>query len=86
MRFTIQQSELNAAIATVQKALRPGSPNPMLDGIFVEAKGGDVRLMCSDTTLQIESLCAAQVEGEGTMVLPGRLFGDLIRRDRKSVV
>ena len=80
MRFTTQQSDFSAAISAVQKALRPGALSAMLDGIFVEVKEGKLRLMCTDMTLQIECFCTADIEEEGGIVLPGRLFGELVRK------
>ena len=80
MRFRVNTQDLNAAITTVTKALSSKTTLSILEGIYIEAAEQGVLLRCTDLSLQIESIIAAEVEEEGAIVLPGRLFADITRR------
>ena len=72
MRLFIDNQELNAAIATVIKAMSTRTTMQVLEGIFLEATFKDgVRMKCSDLSLQIETFVPATVEEEGVLVVPG---------------
>lgn len=80
MKFAIEKSDFLAAINTATKALSSHCITPILEGIYVEAGDDGLRIMCSDGSLQIETMIAATVDSIGAVVLPGRLFGDIIRK------
>lgn len=80
MRVSVDLKTLQAGIATVVKSLSSRPSLPILEGIYVEASSKGLLLRCSDLTLQIESLIEANVEEEGAVVLPGRLFSEMMRR------
>jgi DNA polymerase-3 subunit beta len=80
MRFYLNNQDLNAGISTVIKALPPRSGNAAREGIFIEASKEGIRLKCSDLSLQIETVVPAGVEEEGSVVLPGRIFSELVRK------
>ena len=81
MRLFIDNQELNAAIATVIKAMSTRTTMQVLEGIFLEATFKDgVRMKCSDLSLQIETFVPATVEEEGVLVVPGRLFSEMVRK------
>lgn len=80
MRFTVNTRELNEAVSIVTKAMPSHSSLPILEGIYFYASGNTLFLKCSDLSLQIETEIPAFVEEEGSAVLPGRLFAELVRR------
>lgn len=80
MRFTVDTAELNAAVATVSKALGVRSSVGILEGIYAEAIGDTLLLRCTDLSLQIEATLNADIQKQGACVLPGRLFSELVRR------
>ena len=51
MRFTVDTAELNAAVATVSKALGVRSSVGVLEGIYAEAIGDTLLLRCTDLSL-----------------------------------
>ncbi len=77
MRVTIPKSNLLAALSTVRKALSSHNVNPIFDGIYVSATGSTLKLLCSDSSLQIEREVEATVHEEGAIVLPGHLFAEI---------
>ncbi|MBO4878802.1 MAG: DNA polymerase III subunit beta [Clostridia bacterium] len=80
MRFSVNTKELNEAVAIVTKAMPAHSSLPILEGIYIYASASTLFLKCSDLSLQIETEIPAFVEEEGSAVLPGRLFSELVRR------
>jgi DNA polymerase-3 subunit beta len=51
----------------------------ILSGVFLRAEGGRLNLAATDMELSLRSSVDAQVEGEGAVVVPGRLLVDLVR-------
>ncbi len=80
MKFTMEARELNAGIQSVIKALPARTTMPILEGVYVEAAGAEVKLKCSDLMLQKECALAAGVEEEGRAIVPGKLFAEIMRK------
>lgn len=80
MKFTVETSDLTAAVSTVVKAMGSKTTVSILEGIYIEAIGTEVLFKCTDLTLQIETIIAGVVEEDGACVLPGRLFSEIVRR------
>lgn len=80
MRINLEKSQLMGAIATVSKAISSKSTLPILEGIYLEAQDNLVTFTCSDLSLSIQTKVPATVEDEGRAVLPGRIFGEVVRR------
>ncbi|MDO5110767.1 MAG: DNA polymerase III subunit beta [Clostridia bacterium] len=71
---------LDAAIKTVTKALSSHTTVAILEGIYVEAIGNEVLFRCTDLSLQVETIVNADVEEDGGIVLPGRLFTEMVNK------
>ncbi|MGI6161769.1 MAG: DNA polymerase III subunit beta [Christensenellales bacterium] len=80
MKFSIDKESLISAISIVQKAMGTRSTMPVLEGIYIEAENGRLSLKCTDMALLIESSVEAEVEENGVVVLPGRIFSEIIRK------
>lgn len=80
MRFYMDSKELNAGVLSVIKALPVRTTMPILEGVFIEASSEGLRLKCSDLMLQKECLLPATVEEEGKAIVPGKLFGEIVRK------
>lgn len=72
--------ELNSAMSTVQRAMPSKSPMPALEGVLFVAKDNAVSLTCSDLALSIECSLPPTSRRKAPMVLPGRMFAELIRK------
>jgi DNA polymerase-3 subunit beta len=80
MHIVIELKTLQAAIYTVIKSL-PSKPTlSILEGVYMNAQNNEVLLRCSDLTLQIDTIFDADILEEGCIVLPGRLFSEVIRK------
>ena len=80
MRFSCETNTLNAALSVVSRALAVRSPKPILEGILLESCGEGLRLICTDLALGIETIIPATFGEEGRIVLPGKLFCEIIRK------
>lgn len=82
MKFRIEKADFLSAIATVSRALPARAASPVLEGILVEANVelSRLRLLATNTALQIECFAPADVCASGVIVLPGKLLYEVIRR------
>lgn len=80
MKFICSKSDLLEGISTVQKAVTGKSTLPILEGILITCKNGEMLLTATDLDLGIETKIKCQVVNNGSVVLNSRLFGDIIRR------
>ena len=80
MRFSCLQSQIMGAVSTVLRAMASKSTLQLLEGINIRAQGQELYLKCMNMSLQIETRIMASVFEEGVIVLPGRLFSEIVRR------
>lgn len=80
MRFTAAQEALSAGIGAAQRAVSVRTTIPALTGILVEADERGVRLSATDHEIGIQAFVAADVATPGAVVLPARVFGELVRK------
>ena len=80
MKFNLEATDLQNGVFSVIKALPLRSAMPVLDGILIEAKKGEVHLACSDLMFQKECSLPAFVEEEGTCVVKGKFFAEILRK------
>lgn len=80
MRFTCAASELQSALMVVTKALASKSTLPVLEGVLLNVHKDGIRLTCSDSSITIVTELPAMVEDPGQIVLPGRLFTEVVRK------
>lgn len=80
MRFLCEKDDLYQALQTVSRAVSQRSPNPMYENVYLQAYAGGIRLVGTDQSLGIEALLPGAVQEEGSVLLPGRLFPEIIRK------
>ena len=76
----VSYTHLDVYKRQVQRAMPSKSPMPALEGVLFVAKENAVSLTCSDLALSIECSLPANIQEEGALVLPGRMFAELIRK------
>ncbi len=79
MKFTVSQTSLADAIATVQKGIAPASTLPILSGVLLRARDGVLEFQTSNYTTSIRHRIAAHVEEEGETVIPCKMLSNLIK-------
>jgi len=81
VKFRAEREALADAVGTAQRAVasRTGAL-PVLSGLRVTLGAGSVELVGSDLEMTIRVTTPVQGEGEGSAVLPARLFADILSR------
>src|SRR5256885_4725826 len=79
LRITASKDELVQALGVVARAVSTRTSVQILSGILVEARGSELRLAATDMELSLRATAAAQIEGDGAIVLPGKTFADIAR-------
>ncbi|MFU0801018.1 MAG: DNA polymerase III subunit beta [Xylanivirga thermophila] len=81
MKFICTQKKLMEGINTVQKAISPRTTLPILEGIYIKAMKDVVNMIgMSLDLLGIETYIECKTLEEGSIVIPARLFADIIRK------
>ncbi len=88
MKFTCDRSALVDKLGVLARGVSTRSALPVLSGILLEAKEGRLDLYATDMELSIKANLATPVEHEGEIVVPARLFSDVVRNlaDEEVVV
>ena len=79
MKITCSRDELGAGLAVVARAVSTRTAVQILSGILLRAEGGELHLAATDMELSVRTSFEAQVEGEGAVVVPGRLLLEIAR-------
>ncbi|HVV56908.1 MAG TPA: DNA polymerase III subunit beta [Gaiellaceae bacterium] len=79
LRITAPRDELAARLALVARGVSTRTAVLVLGGIQLRAEGGRLHLAATDMEVSLRASLEAQVEGEGTAVVPGRLLLDIAR-------
>src|SRR5919206_1769215 len=79
MKITCGRDELGAKLAVVARAVSTRTAVQILSGILLRAEGGELHLAATDMELSVRTSLDAQVEGDGAVVVPGRLLLDIAR-------
>ncbi len=88
MKFTCDRSALVDKLGVLARGVSTRSALPVLSGILLQAGEGKLDLFATDMELSIKANLATPVEREGEIVVPARLFSDIVRNlpDEEVVV
>jgi DNA polymerase III subunit beta len=80
MKLSISRDTFLAALQVVGRAVSSRSTLPSLSGVRLAATTDELTLAATDTELGLTmSVAEVAIETEGTLLLPGRLLGDVVR-------
>ncbi len=80
MKLTVPRDSLSGALQLVGRAVSTRGTLPSLGGILLTVEGERLTLRATDMELALtRSLDDARPEREGSVLLPGRLFADVVR-------
>ena len=80
MKFSCETALLGQAIADVSLAVAQKATLPALEGILLTARRGGLTLVGYNLELGITANLPAKVEEEGEVVIPSRLFSEIVRK------
>src|ERR1044072_160941 len=79
MKVVCQREELSQKLGVVARAVSTRASVQILSGVLLRAEAGRLHLAATDMELSLRSSLEAQVDGEGAVVVPGRLLVALVR-------
>ena len=80
MNVTLAKSDLIAALQIVSKGLSTKPQTPILSGIYMTAKEGQLELQSTNYEIGFIVTIPAEIHTEGTEVLPGKYLTELARK------
>ena len=80
MKFLCKTDLLNKAIMNVSLAVAPKSSLVALEGILIRAQGSQISLVGYNLELGITTSVEAKVADEGEVVIPAKLFSEIVRK------
>jgi DNA polymerase-3 subunit beta len=79
MKVTCGREEFVGRLGVVSRAVSTRSSVQILAGVLLQAAAGELRLAATDMELSLRTSLDAQVESDGSVVVPGRLIVDIAR-------
>ena len=79
MKVACSREELTQKLSVVSRGVSTRTAVQILGGILLNAEGGQLTLAATDMEVSLRASLEARVEGEGAVVVPGRLLVELAR-------
>src|SRR4029453_946596 len=79
IKVSCSREELTQKLGIVARGISTRTAVQILGGVLVDARDGRLMLAATDMALSLRASPAAQGEGEGAVVVPGRLLVELTR-------
>jgi DNA polymerase III subunit beta len=79
MKVSCSRDELTARLGVVSRAVSARTSVQVLLGVLLRAEAGRLHLAATDMELSLRASLEAEVEDEGSVVVPGRLLVELAR-------
>ncbi|TGE34031.1 DNA polymerase III subunit beta [Desulfosporosinus sp. Sb-LF] len=80
MKIFCSKEALLSGVNAVQKAVSNKNTLPILQGILIKAEQQSLQFAATDLEMGIRCEVPAQVVEEGTMIVPAKLFTDVVRK------
>ena len=78
MKLSVSQQQLAHGLGIVTRAVSPRSTLPVLGNILLATDEGRLRLSATNLELGITKWIGAQIQEEGSITIPARIFSDLV--------
>src|SRR6266704_2865210 len=79
MKVACSREELTQKLSVVSRGVSTRTAVQILGGILLSAEGGRLMLAATDIELSLRTSLEARVQGEGAVVVPGRVLVELAR-------
>lgn len=79
LALTCSRDDLVARLSVVGRAVSARATVQILTGILLSAEAGELSLAATDMELSLRASLPAEVDGDGAVVVPGRLLVELAR-------
>jgi DNA polymerase-3 subunit beta len=79
LKITCSKDDLVQALGVVSRAVSTRTSVQILGGILLEPHESGLRVAATDMELSLRATLPAQLQGDGSIVLPGKTFADIAR-------
>jgi DNA polymerase III subunit beta len=79
MRAICNTETFGRKLQLVSRGVSARSTIQLLGGILLEAQGEDLKLSATNMEISIQTSSPAEVQGEGRVIIPARIFNDIVR-------
>jgi DNA polymerase-3 subunit beta len=79
LKLTTKREELVSKLSIVSRAVSTRAATQALSGVLLSAADGRVTLTATDLDMGLQTTVDAEVAGEGSVLLPGRLLAEVAR-------
>src|ERR1700687_1702195 len=79
MKITCSRDDLASSLGVVSRGLSTRGAVQILAGVLLQVQDGNLELAATDLELSLRASLDANIEGEGSAVVPGRLLTDIVR-------
>lgn len=79
MKITCARDELVAKLAVVSRAVSTRGTVQVLSGVLLRSAGAQLELAATDMEISLRATLDVAIEGDGAVVVPGKLLSDLTR-------
>lgn len=86
MHINCNKEELLYGVQVVSRAVSSKNTLPILGGIFLRAEANMLTFRATDLEMAVECSVPVEVVEEGTLVLPGRYFSEMVKRLPSGVI
>jgi len=80
MKIFCSKDALLSGVNAVQRAVSSKNPLPVLQGILIQAENQSLHFAATDLEMGIRCEVPAQVSKAGTMIVPAKLFTEVVRK------
>lgn len=86
MKFSCEKNSIKEALSIVQKAINAQNTMQILGNILINVKNNIVKLSATNLEIAISTEINADIESEGTITLPARLFVNYVSLLSEGIV
>lgn len=80
MKFTCNTKDLVNAVQIATRVMSPRSPMEILEGVLLDADENGLTVTASDGVMTSVTRISADIETDGTVLMPGKLLGEVLRK------
>lgn len=80
MKFSVPSQVLKGEVEVVGGVVSPHPAMPILENFLLYGEGGKLHIVASDGHTEIRSTTNVELEEEGRMVVPAKIFGDTLKK------
>lgn len=80
MKFSISTKKLTDLVTIAQKGISSKAINPLLSCFHIKASNDLIEIQSTDYVIVVSCKVLANIEEEGTIIIPGKQFTEIIRR------